>query len=191
MRIKSSISPLLVVLPLIAIAAPNGSGDSATTTHTSIETLTVTHTRLHFTVTSTYAPSTLLSYFPIIAATQSAGGPLPDIPNPTSTGLPDISPAGSDVVTQILVAASSTTSSTSTKSSSTVSVGFPVAHPSGTGVGTGTTPLVIASATSLATPSPPIATYTGAAAGGMKGCGVWSSGMVLVGVAVGFAAGLL
>lgn len=172
MRFPSSTPALILSLPLLAIAAPNGSDEPGTSTQYATETHTITRTQLRATLTSTY-----MSYFPIIAATDSVSGPFPDIPNPTLTG--------SAAATQILVALlpTTTTASSSTKSRSATKV-----RPSGTGPGTVTTPLVLASATNPATASPPIAPYTGAAAAGMR---AWGSGVVLVGAAVGFAAGLL
>lgn len=186
MRFKSSISPLLLIsLPLLAIAAPNPDGDSdATTTQTSTAITTIVHTQMRATLTYTYSPS----YVPLIAPTQSVSGPLPDIPNPNAK-----SALSDNSGTEIFVAppsATATPASTSTKArSSVVSAKFP----SGTGLGTITTPLVLASATNLATAAPPISTYTGgAAAARARTGGVWgSAGIVLVGVAVGLAPALL
>ncbi|MCJ1461985.1 hypothetical protein MMC07_000585 [Pseudocyphellaria aurata] len=189
MRFTSTIPPL-ALLPLFAIAAPNPNDDSApTSTQISTATKTVTHTQMLATLTATLPPSPSLSYFPLVAATGPVSGPLPDIPNPTST---DINPGGSVVVTQILVALpTSTKSSHKSSSSNSVSAGFPV----GTGAsapGTALTSLVIApSPTAPVTPSAPIASFPGAAPGRTRGCGLWSSGMVLMIVAVGYAAGLL
>lgn len=172
MRFTLASPALIFSLPLLALAAPNGSDEPATSTQYATETHTITHTQLRATLTSTYSPS--LSYFPLVAATDAVSGPFPDIPNPTLTG--------SGAATQILVALLPSTSSSTVKSRTTV------VRPSGTGARTVTTPLVLASATNLATASPTIAPYTGAAAAGMRG---WSSGVALVCAAVGFAAGLL